>query len=233
MTRDTTLDHLPPTRAGADPTRTRIRLLAVALALAAAVSAVNILGRPVLAVDTTSFEHVAPARDAVWRFALVGATSTGVAFTAAGLAGCRLVTGRGARLATVSALLTALGGLGFAMGFFAMGATTWYATSAAAGDSAAALVDHIGAESLHAFGPQIAGFLMFVLGYLLLAVALWRSRAVPRWLPVGIAATFVLGQLAGTGIAFDVVNAPFMGTMVALAWYVWRSVGDPADVAPV
>ncbi len=113
---------------------------------------------------------------------------------------------------------------GYAAGFFAFGALGWYATSSALPEqSGSALLAYAKENAVHVFGPQIAGFLLAVLGCQVLAVALWRSRAVPRWLPVTVPVTFLLAMLAGTGIAFDVANAVFMATFVAVAWFLWRS----------
>jgi hypothetical protein len=117
--------------------------------------------------------------------------------------------------ATVGALLTGLGGVGYGAGFFAYGALGWYATSPALpAPAGSALLAYADDNALHVFGPQIAGFLLAALGCQLLAVALWRSHATPRWLPVAVPVTFLLAILAGTGIAFDVVNALFMATFL-------------------
>lgn len=208
------VDHLVQT--------VRERAIAVVLALGAITTAANLLLRPVLAEDASEFAQVAPERDAVWLFGLIGAISTPAAYLAVGVAACLLVTARGGLLATAGALLTGLGALGYASGFFAFHVLSWYGTADVLSPQGEEFLTYVGDNSGHVFAPQMLGFLLCVLGYLMIAVALWRSGAVPRWLPIAIAVTFVLTMLAGTGIAFDVVHALYMATFVAVAWFVWR-----------
>ena len=201
----------------------RRRSVAVVLALGAIAAAVNLLARPVLAEDSSVFAQVAPERDAVWVFGLVGAISTATAYLAVGLAACLLVSARAAGLATMGALLAGLGALGYASGFFAFHTLSWYGTADVLRPQGKEFLSYVGDNSGHVFGPQAIGFLLCSLGYLVIAAALWRSRAVPRWLPIAIAVAFVLTMLAGSGIAFDVVHAVYMGTFVSVAWFVWRA----------
>lgn len=200
----------------------RQRTVAVVLALGAIAAAANLLLRPVLAEDASAFSQVAPDRDTVWLFGLVGALSTPAAYLAVGLAACLLVRARGGMLATVGALLTGIGAFGYACGFFAFHALSWYGTADVLSPQGPEFLTYVGDNSGHVFGPQMAGFALCALGYLTIAVAFWRSRAVRRWLPISIAVTFVLTMLAGTGIAFDVVHAVYMATFVAVAWLVWH-----------
>ena len=159
-------------------------------------------------------------------FSLVVGIATGAAFLSLGLAACLLVQERGSTLATAGALLTGLGSLGFASGFFASGALNWYATAGVVPEPAArALLAYAEQNSVQVFGPQIAGFSLAVPGCFLVAAALWRSRAVPRWIPIAVPVTFVLMIMAGTGVVYDVMFALFMAVFVAIAWQVWR---DPS-----
>jgi hypothetical protein len=212
-----------PAVSAAPSSRGRARLVAAALAAAAVVAGVNLLARPLPADDFNEYAAAAPVRDALWTFATVAAVSTAIAYIAVGLAVCLLAPSRGAVWASAGAVCTALGGVGYAAGFFATGAIHWYATSTVIpAEAGTALLRYAGEQSGHVFGPQVAGFLAFVIGYVvLLAVALWRSGSVPRWLPIAIPVTFLAAMLAGTGVAFDVANAAFMATMVAIAWSLW------------
>ncbi len=54
-------------------------------------------------------------------------------------------------------------------------------------------------------------------------VALWRSRAVPRWLPVLFVVGVVLAALAPAGIVSIPVQLPITVTLIALAIRVWRT----------
>ncbi len=204
-------------------TLVRRRAVASALTATSAVAATAMLARPLAADDWHDYTAFSAERDATWIFSVLVGLATGAAFLTLGLATCLLVRQRGAGLATAAAMLTGAGGLGFASGFFASGALNWYATSDAVPESAAAdLMTYAEDHPLHVFGPQMAGFLLASLGCVLVAAALWRSRAVPRWLAVGVPVTLVLMIMAGTGVAYDVMFAVFMASFVAVAWQLWR-----------
>jgi hypothetical protein len=69
-----------------------------------------------------------------------------------------------------------------------------------------------------------------LLAPVLMAVALWRSRLVPRWLSVVFLAGFGLAeQTASVGVVRVIaLMALFVVSMVLLAVRVWRSAGSPA-----
>jgi hypothetical protein len=210
----------------------RALVVSVALVLAAVVAAVNLLARPVAAVDTDSYRALAPARDAVWTFALLGGFATALAFVAVGIAVCMLVRSRGAAWATAGALLTTLGGILFCAGFFAWGSVSWYATSATlAPDASRAVFALVQAEDGRAFGPQVAGFALSLLGIVALAVALWRARAAPRWLAAAVPLTLLAALMSGTGLVYDVLFALFMATLGGVAWCLWRTAGAAGRIA--
>ncbi len=191
------------------------------LVVSAVVAAGTILGRPLAAVDFDNLGPLAAQRNEVWVFSLVSGLSIGASYVLAGIATCLLVAGRGARLATAGAVLTGIGGLCFAAGFFALGASNWFGSADL--PSRATHFEYLQDNAMRAFGPQMAGFLLGVLGMFVLASSLWRSREVPRWLPIAIPVAIVLMISTGTGRAYDVMHAVFMATMVALAWFLWRS----------
>ena len=197
----------------------RAATVAALLAVSAVIAAAAMLGRPLAAVDFDNLEALAAERNEVWVFSLVSGLAIGASYVLAGIATCLLVVGRGARLATAGAVLTGIGGLSFSSGFFALGAASWFASADVPGgpESFGYLQDH----AMRAFGPQAAGFLFGVLGFLLLAAALWRSQKVPRWLPVAIPVAIVVMVGSGTGRAYDVLHAVFMATLVGLGWLLW------------
>lgn len=199
----------------------RPKVIAVGMAFTAVVSAINLLGRPIAAIDTDAYAEVAAVRNDYWTFALIGGISMGVVYLLAGIATCMLVTRRGATLATLAAVLLTIGGIAFATGFFALGSVSWFTTGGEAGDSAG--FEFFQEHSIRAFGPQMVGFLLATVGIILAGVALWRSRTVPRWLAIAIPATSVLAIISGTGLVYDLINAVFMATIVALAWMLFRS----------
>ncbi|WTW98413.1 hypothetical protein OG216_36015 [Streptomycetaceae bacterium NBC_01309] len=202
-------------------TAARARVVAGVLAVAAVAAAVNLLARPLAAADFDSYAAVRSSRDAVWLFALVGGVSSGVAFVCLGLAVCALVASRGAAWATLGTVLLGVGGVCFAAGFFAVGASGWYLTA----DGAETLFTYGQDHAVRAFGVQATGFVAVFLGLVMSAVGLWRARSVPRWLAVALPGVFVGMVLSGSGVVYDVVHAGFMSTLVMLSWYVWRLAG--------
>jgi hypothetical protein len=68
---------------------------------------------------------------------------------------------------------------------------------------------------------------------IIMGVALWRSRRVPRWLAVLFAAGFELAeQTASVGIARVVLQmAPFAVAMVLLAVRIWQGTESALPVA--
>ncbi|BBG05002.1 MULTISPECIES: hypothetical protein [Pseudonocardia] len=203
----------------------RARVAAAGLAIAAAVAAVNLLVRPLAADATADRAAVLAVREAVWLFGAVGGIATGAVFVALGLVVCLVVpAGRGYASATSGAALTVLGGISFAAGFFAFGVSSWFATLPLDDPAASvALFDAVQADAMRSFGPQLAGFLLASVGTVLLAVALWRSRTVPRWLPATTVLALVAMFLVGGGLLYDLLHAAFMATLVVLAVYCWRS----------
>lgn len=195
--------------------------VAALLVASAAIAAGAILGRPIAAVDFDDLGVLAAQRNELWVFSLVSGLSIGASYVLAGIATCLIVTGRGASLATAGAALTGIGGLSFSAGFFTLGAASWFASADLPGQ--AAHFEYLQDNAMRAFGPQMAGFLLSMVGMFLLAWSLWRSHAVPRWLPLAIPVAIVLMIGSGTGLVYDVMHATFMATLIALGWSLWRS----------
>jgi hypothetical protein len=145
-----------------------------------------------------------------------------------------LVTGRGSLLATVAALA---GGLGAFCG--AIFNVTVYPGLAAAAtahvprDAAAKLLV---TASTSGFG-QVFLYVYLAAEFaapLLMGVALWRSRAVPRWLAVLFFAGLMVAEFMGSyGPILVVFMLPFAAAMVLLAVRIWRAAAAPASQRPV
>jgi hypothetical protein len=140
-----------------------------------------------------------------------------------------LVTGRGWVIATVAALLGALGAFAGAMYNVLVGISLAAAASAHMTQIAAArfLVTSFGS------GPaQIAGIIYFASEYTapaLMGFALWRSRAVPRWLAVlftvGLEVAEAMGAIGPKVVLFML---PFAAAMILLAARICRAASRPA-----
>jgi hypothetical protein len=98
-------------------------------------------------------------------------------------------------------------------------------------DLAAAATVHMSsaaAQILVSANTAAAAWVFFI-GYfaglpvaiILTGIALWRSRAIPRWLPVLFVVGLVLGALAPPGIVSVPLSLPFVIVMMLLARRIW------------
>ena len=141
-----------------------------------------------------------------------------------------LVRDRGSALATVAALV---GGLGAFCG--AIVNVVVYPTLAAAagahvsrGAAANLLVTAFNSEFGHVF--TYVYFASEFLAPLLMGIALWRSRTVPRWLAVLFFAGLQVAELMGSlGPIVILYMLPFAAAMVLLASRIWSATASPRD----
>ena len=141
-----------------------------------------------------------------------------------------LVRDRGSALATVAALLGGLGAFCGAIVNVVAYPTLAAAASAPVSRDAAAnlLVTVSNSEFDHVF--SYVYFASEFLAPLLMGIALWRSRAVPRWL----AALFFVGlqvaeQMGSFGPIVVLYMLPFAAAMVLLAARIWSAAASPED----
>ncbi len=212
-----------------------VRLLAAgSLCLTAVLSLVSVLLAPEFVADPVDLLAVI---DEAGGIAVVSALAFGLAqlpFLVGVVAVAALAHRRAPRTAWAGGVLAVLGGFGHAV--FAGVNLTWLAMSADAAnrEALAGVVTRV--ESGPAVVFMAAGLLGTVLGLLLLGVALFRSRAVPRWVPVALwaflATEFVLSNL--TAWAAPLAGLLYLAAFVALAAAVLRD-GDvtpaPAEAA--
>jgi len=141
-----------------------------------------------------------------------------------------LARGRGSSLATVAALIGSIGAFCGAIVNVLVFPNLAAAATAHTTPGAAAqfLVTTFNSGFGHGF--EYAYFIGIYVAPLLMGVALWRSRAVPRWL----AALFVVGlyvaesQSSGGAIVVPYM-LPFAAAMVLLAARIWQAAALPAS----
>jgi len=142
-----------------------------------------------------------------------------------------LVTGRGWVIATIGALLGGLGAFAGALFNVMNGVNLASAASAHMTQTAAArfLVTSFGSVP-----AQVAEYVYFASEYaapVVMGFALWRSRAVPRWLAVLFTAGLELAESMGAiGPIVVLFMAPFAVAMFLLAVWIWRAAGRPAPL---
>jgi hypothetical protein len=220
----TTADHTGPTR---------VRVAAVALAAAAATVAVLLTTSPWGERLDSSAEEIVRYQDLL---AVRGGASTGmlvdgfayaVIAISLSLGVLHLVSRRGGVAALIGAVLTTAGGILFAIGAGGFATFAWFATaprlSAGAGPSLVAYAnDHPG----HLLGADMAGFLTYTVGSLIMCAALIRARAV-AWVAVVAFVVVTLAQFAmpaGTDL-LSYLQITQMAMLVGFAVVIWRRAG--------
>ena len=142
-----------------------------------------------------------------------------------------LVTGRGWVIATIAALLGGLGAFAGAVLNVLVGISLAAAASAHTTQAAAAqvLVTSFGSRP-----AQVAGYVYFASEYtapVVMGFALWRSRAVPRWLAVLFTVGLEVAESMGAiGPKVVLYMLPFAVAMILLAARIWRAAARPAPM---
>jgi len=205
--------------------RVRATIVSAVLAVAAVTIAVVVLWQPWGERDHLSYADIEPHRDAAWLGTLLDGLAFAAVGIALGIAVCRLVpAARGAALATVGALLSGLGGVAFCAGMVSFGSLAWYATDPAAVpvDAGTSFMTYVVDNPGHVLGAQMAGFLLYTIGGLLLMGALWRARAVPRWVPIAYL-VLTVGLFGLGGVAMNIDQALQTLTVLPVAYYALRA----------
>jgi hypothetical protein len=142
-----------------------------------------------------------------------------------------LVTGRGWVIATIAALLGGLGAFAGAMLNVLGGISLAVAASAHTTQAAAA---RLLVTSFGSWPAQAAGYAYFASEYaapVVMGFALWRSRAVPRWLAVLFTAGLEVAESMGAiGPKVVLYMLPFAVAMVLLAARIWQAAAHPVPM---
>ena len=218
--------------------RARLRLLAACLPVTAALyigaEALDPKGTDqVITTTAVAFKLLPIAAAHSSQLYLSGSLSVlalgGLAVSYAAIA--TLVTGRGWVLATVAAVLGGVGAFAGALLNVLVGVNLAAAASADMTQIAAArfLVTSFGSVP-----AQVASYVYFASEYtapLVMGFALWRSRAVPRWLAVLFAVGLELAEAMGSyGPVVVLFMLPFAVAMILLAARIWPAAARPAPM---
>ncbi|WP_432941264.1 hypothetical protein ACQPXM_33250 [Kribbella sp. CA-253562] len=215
-------------RLGSDPT-TRRRVGVVALALSVttltAVPGGLLWPEPAGGGETYTYADIQPLRDRWWGLLVFLSVALVLNVPAQALATTLLVRRRGAGWATTGGAMMWIGTGLYAVGGAGWAAASYFATAPGVDPAAgASVMDRMADDSLHLFGPMIAGALLVAFGTIVQAVGLWRSRAVPRWIPLLAATVLFTFVVPGNGVAGLVTALPMTAAALGIAYYAWRAV---------
>jgi hypothetical protein len=171
------------------------------------------------------YAAIAAHRDYVWSFFAIAGVQLIVGACAAALAAWLLVPDRGARWATVGGGLVWLGAALYGVGIGGWAGVYYFASDHATLGSATAarFVDHVNEDSAHILAVPIGGAVLIALGSLTIAVALWRARTVPRWVPVvGAISAVATLVLPPDGVVGLIGEAASSASTIAIGWYAWQ-----------
>ncbi len=206
----------------ADPVlRRRIGIVALLLALTAiaAVPGGLLWPEPAGGGETYSYSDIQPARDLWWGLLVFLSAALVINVPAQALLTTFLVRGRGAAWATVGAVVMWIGTALYAVGGAGWAAAYYFATAPGVDPG---VIERINDDAAHVFGVMIPGALLVTVGTVIQVVGLWRSRAVPRWIPVlwlTIAVTFVV---PGNGVLGLITALPMTAASLGTAYYAGR-----------
>jgi hypothetical protein len=164
---------------------------------------------------------------------VLGLAAFGVSFAAM----ATLVNGRGATLATVAAVLGGFGAFCGALANVLVGFNLATAVSAYSNPDTAAtfLVTSFTSGVGNLF--LICYLLGLAVALILVVIAVWRSRCMPRWLAILLAVGWEVAAFAPAGFVALSLMIPFALAMALVTTYIWRATtamsagGEIAEVA--
>ncbi len=214
-------------RAGAPVTRRRVGIVSLALTVTSltAVPGGLLWPEPSGGGETYTYADIQPLRDRWWGLLVFLSAALVLNVPAQAFATCLLVRRRGAAWATTGGVLMWIGTALYAVGGAGWAAAYYVATAPGVDPGAgASVIDRMAEDSLHLFAPMIAGAGLVAIGTIVQTVGLWRSHAVPRWIPLGAATIALTFMVPGNGVVGLVTALPMTAAAIGIAYYAWRAV---------
>lgn len=205
----------------------RIRLLAAVLGVTAVAIVPAGLWWPETSTgeETYAYGDIEPIRQLWWGLLLGMAVVAAINVSAQAVITMVLVRQRGSAWATVGAALMWSGIAAQSVGVAFLAGAYYFPTSPDVDRAAGtAVVQAIAEDQAHLFGAMIVGALSVMVGTVLQAVGLLRSRVVPPWVPVATLFAVITFLVPGDGVIGLVTSMPMAVGAVALAYYAWRAV---------
>jgi hypothetical protein len=171
-----------------------------------------------------SYPSVQPSREFVWWFLTLAGVNIVVTAVPVSLASLFLASGRGWRWVTAGATLAVVGAAFYAVGVGGWAMLYFFATDSVALDSltGTAFIESVN-QDLRVFAAAGGGAVTVGLGVLLVAIGLWRSGNVPKWLPFAMAiGTLITFLIPIEGVVGALVESPSAVTSALIGWYAWQ-----------
>jgi hypothetical protein len=171
-----------------------------------------------------TFATVQPHREFIWWFLTLAGVNIVVTVVPVSLASVLLTRARGWRWATAGAAIAIVGAAFYAVGVGGWAMVYFFATNSSALDPATAsgFIESVN-DDLRLFGAAGGGALAVALGALMVAIGLWRSGNVPKWLPVlMVIGTGITLIVPIEGVVGAMVEAPSAISSVLIGWYAWQ-----------
>jgi hypothetical protein len=207
-------------------TRLRVGFVGLVLAITSVIAlpAGLLWPAPAGGGDTYAFTDIQPLRDRWWGLLVFLSANLILNVPAQALATVILVRRRGAAWATIGGAVMWIGTALYAVGVGGWAAVYYFATDPAVGQAAgSAVMDATADDMAHLLGALIVGSLLVAVGTVIQVVGLWRSHAVPRWIPLlwlTIIPTFVI---PGNGALGLITAVPMVAASIGTGYYAWRS----------
>ena len=217
---------VPTTQTPESSTRSRTALLAVVLATTAvlAVPAGLFWPEPAGGGDTYAFSDITGQRDLWWGLLTSISIGAVVSVTLQAMATMLLVRRRGSTWATVGGALMMLGITVQGVAVAGWAAAYFFPTDPSLDGAGRAVFEAVNNDIVHVFALLLPGAALAMLGQVLQAVALFRAKVVPTWVPVLSLATVATFVVPGNGLLGLVTAVPMAAAAVALGYYAWRQV---------
>jgi len=175
--------------------------------------------------DFFTYDSVSEDREYHWAFLTFVAANIVVSAVAVGLASLLLVPRRGWEWATAGFTLAVIGAGLYAIGVGGWAMTYFFATDPGALDAETAtrLVEAVNADSFRLFTAAFAGAILIAIATILMAVGLWRSGNLPKWV-IGLSVVGAILPLIVPveGIVGALVESPAAIAGVLIGWQAWR-----------
>src|SRR3954468_20954369 len=202
--------------------RSRVNLVCAVLVLTALAFIPIGLAWPTVSDSGTvlGVDDVQPARDSMWLLIMLTAVLGPLNAGAQAIAVLLLIREKAAAAATWGAMLMTVGCLMEAAGLAGFAAAYFYPSDPTVSHEAASRVyDAIAADPPHLLVFQLPGHLLLTAGIVIQAVALFRSRVVPRWVPTLTLAVLLTYAVPGSGLLGLVTVLPVTAGAIAVAYF--------------